>query len=356
MSFIESIFEKLRPHPKRVVFPEGTDDRVIRAAVEYYNAKLGAAILLGSKSIIQRQAEALKLDLKRVKIIDPVKADDLENYAETFIQLRREKGLNKYEAINAVKQPIYFATMMLHQGSADALVAGAETTTGAILRPLFQAIHLEPGMKTASSCSVIQLKDRSFGENNVLYLADCSVVPDPSVDQLTDIALVTAKLARQLHGVTPRVAFLSYSTKGTARHRTQEKIIAAVALARQKAGLKQIEADFDGELQADAALVPEIAKSHSASGSVAGKATVLIFPDLNSGNICSKLIQRLANVTLYGPILNGLSKPASDLARGCSVDEILGTAAIVALQAVQYRKLYPGGDQTAAERPVYQQI
>ncbi len=348
MNFIESVFEKVRAHPKRVVFPEGTNERVIRAAVEYSSERLGPAILLGSKPTIQKKARALKLDLDRVAIIDPPKADDLEHFAEVFASVRRDKGLAKHEALDAVKQPIYFATMMLHQGNADALVAGAESTAAAILRPLFQTIRLEPGVKTASSCSVIQVGDKQYGEDGVLYFADCSVIPDPTVEQLADTALMAAKLARQLHGVKPRVAFLSYSTKGSARHRTLEKILAAVAFVRQKADTKKIEADFDGELQADAALIPEIAEHKTAHSSVAGKANVLIFPDLNCGNICSKLVQILAKGTLYGPILNGLSKPATDLSRGCSVKEILGSAAIVALQAVEYRKLYPNPEQASA--------
>ncbi len=350
MSFIESIFEKVRQHPKRVVFPEGTDERILRAAVEYHVAGLGTAIVLGPRSAIQRRAQSLKLSLDRVGMLDPAKADDLEHFAEAFMNIRRDKGLGKDEALDAIKHPIYFATMMLHAGSADALVAGASTTAGGILRPLFQTIRLEPGVKAASSCSVIQLANDQFGEEGVLYLADCSVIPDPTADQLADIALMAAKLARQLHGIKPRVAFLSYSTKGSARHRTLEKILAAVALARQKAGEKLIAAEFDGELQADAALVPSVAENKAAHSSVAGKANVLIFPDLNSGNICSKLVQRLASATLYGPILNGLCKPASDLSRGCSVKEVVGSAAIVALQSVEYRKLYPDAGRASAGR------
>jgi len=341
MKFIEAIFEKVRRHPKRIVFPEGTDERIIRAAAEYHAQGLGTAILLGPRSAILKKANQLKISLERVGILDPAKADDLEHFADVFSAIRKNKGLGKNEAINAVKQPIYFATMMLHESNADGLVAGASTTAAGILRPLFQTIHPEPGVKAASSCSVIQFENKAYGEDGVLYLADCSVIPEPTPEQLADIALMAAKLARQLHGVKPRVAFLSYSTKGSARHRTLEKILAAVALARQKADVKLIEADFDGELQADAALVPEIAESKAAHSAVAGKANVLIFPDLNSGNICSKLVQRLARGTLYGPILNGLSKPVSDLSRGCSEREILGSAAIVALQSVEYRKLYP---------------
>ncbi len=350
MSFIETIFEKVRAHPKRVVFPEGSDDRVIKAAVEFYRQKLGVAILLGSKSVIQRRALALKVDLARVAIIEPVKSAELERFAEAFAGLRKEKGMNKFEAMAAMQNPLYFATMMMQSGNADAMVAGASSTAASILRPLFQTIRLEPGVKAASSCSVVEVANKKFGEKGVLYFADCSVIPDPNVDQLADIALMSAKLARQLHGTKPRVAFLSYSTKGSARHRTLEKILAAVALARQKADAKGLEADFDGELQADAALIPDIAEAKAAHSSVAGKANVLIFPDLNSSNICSKLVQHLAGATLYGPFLNGLSKPASDLSRACNEKEILGSAAIAALQAVEYRRLYPNAEQALGER------
>jgi len=350
MNFMESIFGKVRSHPKRVVFPEGTEPRVIAAAAQYVSKGLGAAVLLGSKSLIAKRAASNKISLDHVHIIDPQKADDLEHFAEVFSAIRRNKGLGKNEAIQAVKQPVYFATMMLHETSADGLVAGAGTTAAAILRPLFQTIRLEPGVKAASSCSVIQIPNMKYGEKGVLYFADCGVIPEPTADQLADIAVTTAKLARQLHGIKPRVAFLSFSTKGSAKHRSIEKILAAVALARQRADEMFIEADFDGELQGDSALLTEIADQKSAHSSVAGKANVLVFPDLNSGNICSKLVQRLTDGCVYGPILNGLSKPASDLSRGCSVEEIVGSAAIVALQAVEYRKLYPAQAHSRAGR------
>jgi phosphate acetyltransferase len=341
MSFIESIFEKVRRHPKRIVFPEGTEERVIRAAVDFHSKGLGTAVLLGTKTAIQKKAQSLKVKLDHVGLIDPAKADDLEHFVDRFASLRKTKGIGKDEAIAAIKQPAYFATMMLANGSVDGLVAGASTTATTMLRPLFQVIQLEPGVKAASSCNVLQLEKKVFGQDGVLYLADCSVIPDPTAEQLGDIALMAAKLARQLHGIKPRVAFLSYSTKGSARHRTLEKIMAAVALAQHKAAEKNLQADFDGELQADSALVPAIANLKAAHSRVAGKANVLVFPDLNSGNICSKLVQLVANGTVYGPILNGLCKPATDLSRGCTVQEIVGSAAIVALQSVEYRKLYP---------------
>lgn len=354
MNFIESIFEKVRRHPKRIVFPEGTDERVIRAAVDFHARGLGTGVLIGPKAIIQKKAQSLKLKIDRVRIVDPTKADDLEPFANALCKLRQSKGLSKDEAIRAVQQPSYFATMMLHEGNVDGLVAGVDTTAAAILRPLFQIIRLEPNVKAASSCSVLDVEGSKFGEKGILYLADCSVIPEPHAEELADIALMAAKLARQLHGTKPRVAFLSYSTKGSARHRHIEKILASVALARQKADEKQIDADFDGELQVDAALVPDVADRKAAHSSVAGKANVLIFPDLNSGNTCSKLVQLLAQAKLYGPILNGLCKPVSDLSRGCKVDEIVGSAAIVALQSVEFRKLYPAhAGNDSAERQLF---
>jgi phosphate acetyltransferase len=341
MSFIESIFEKVRRHPKRIVFPEGTDDRIIRAAVDYHAKGLGTAVLLGPKSVIQKKAQTLKVSLDHVGLIEPEKADDLNSFTESFAQMRKTKGIGLDEARATVRKAHYFATMMLHHGSADGLVAGVSTTASSILRPLFQTIQLEPGVKAASSCSVLQLENKKFGEGGVLYLADCSVIPDPNAEQLADIALMAAKLARQLHGIKPRVAFLSYATKGSATHKNLEKIMMAVAIAQQKAVSKNMLVDFDGELQADAALVPMVADLKAAHSRVAGKANVLIFPDLNSGNICSKLVQLVANGIVYGPILNGLCKPASDLSRSCTVQEIVSSAAIVALQSVEYRKLYP---------------
>lgn len=341
MSFIETVFEKVRHHPKRVVFPESADERILHAAVNYHNKGLGIALLIGSRSAIHKHAQALKLDLDRVGIVDPETSDDLEHFAEMFAAIRRDKGLGKSEAIDAVKQPLYFATMMLHEGNADALVAGIRASTVGILRPLFQCIRLEPGVKAASGCGLVQLADRTLGVEGVLYLADCSVIPDPTPSQLADIAVSAAKMARQLHGVKPRVAFLSYSTKGSTYHRSQEQLLAAVALAQQKASERLLEADFDGTFQSDAAIAPGMVEWKASRSSVAGKANVLIFPDLNSGNICFNLLHRLIKGTVYGPFLIGLSKPAGTLSRTCTEKEILGSAAIAALQAVEYRKLYP---------------
>jgi phosphate acetyltransferase len=231
----------------------------------------------------------------------------------------------------------------MHQ--ADGLVSGTNEVTGSVLRPLFQIIKVAPRQTTASSCMVMEVEDTRFGENGVMFMADCGVIPDPSVEQLADIAVSTAQLARQLLGTRPRVALLSYSTKGSATHPTIGKVQAATALAEKSAHDKKVDAEFDGELQVDAALVPEIAARKIPASKVAGHANVMIFPDLNSGNIASKLIQHVARANAYGQILLGLDRPAADVSRGSSAHDILGVAAIVGVQAVEYGKLYPGAGQ-----------
>jgi phosphate acetyltransferase len=227
----------------------------------------------------------------------------------------------------------------MHQ--ADAFVSGASEITGSTLRPLFQIIKVAPQTTTASSCMIMEVEDTRFGDNGVMFLADCGVIPEPNVEQLADIALSTAQLARQMLGTRPRVALLSYSTKGSATHPSIGKVQAAVALAQQKAQQKKLEADFDGELQVDAALVPDIASRKTPDSKVAGRANVLIFPDLNSGNIASKLVQHVARANAYGQILLGLDRPAADVSRGSNAHDILGVAAITGVQSIAYQLLFP---------------
>jgi phosphate acetyltransferase len=234
--------------------------------------------------------------------------------------------------------------MMLAMHQADGLISGASHNTGSVLRPLFQIIKVAPDIATASSCMVMEVEDTRIGENGVLFMADCGVIPDPNVDQLADIAVSTARLARHLLGVKPRVALLSFSTKGSASHPSVGKVQAATAQAKHKAAQLFLEADFDGELQVDAALVPEIAERKLHDSQVAGRANVLIFPDLNSGNIASKLVRIVSRANAYGQILLGLNRPAADVSRGSSSHDILGVASIVGVQATDYQKLYPGAD------------
>jgi phosphate acetyltransferase len=342
MRFIGNVIEKLQRHPKRIVFPEGMEPRVLQAARQYYSLRLGVPILLGDRTKIKEAAAGLNVSLEGVRIVNPAESDELDNFAKRFEALRRSKGLKSQEAREAMQIPNYFGAMMVAMHQADGLVSGTMEISGSVLRPLFQIIKVAPTTTTASSCMVMEVEDTRFGENGILFMADCGVIPDPTVDQLADIAVSTAQLARQILGKKPRVALLSFSTKGSADHASTGKVQAATAMAIQKAQQRKIEADFDGELQVDAALIPEIAARKLPESKVAGSATVLIFPDLNSGNIASKLIQHVARANAYGQILLGLDRPAADVSRGSSAHDILGVAAIVGLQSIEYDKLYPG--------------
>jgi phosphate acetyltransferase len=340
MRFIGSVIEKLQRHPKRIVFPEGTEPRVLQAARQFYSLRLGAPILLGDRSKIKSAAEMLNVSLEGVRIINPAESEELDNFARRFEQLRRYKGIREKEAREAMLKPNYFGAMMVAMHQADGLVSGTNEVTGSVLRPLFQIIKVAPRRTTASSCMIMEVEDTRFGTDGVMFMADCGVIPDPTVDQLADIAISTAQLARQLLGVRPRVALLSYSTKGSATHPSIGKVQAATALAEQHAQQQGVEADFDGELQLDAALVPEIAGRKLPDSKVAGRANVLIFPDLNSGNIGSKLIQHIARANAYGQILLGLDRPAADVSRGSSAHDILGVAAVLGIQSIAYNLLY----------------
>ncbi len=335
MRFIGGVIEKLQRHPKRIVFPEGTEPRVLQAARQFYSLRLGAPILLGDRTRIKEAAERLNVSLEGVRIINPAESDQLGAFTHRYELLRRYKGIKETEAREAMLKENYFGAMMVAMHQADGLVSGTNEISGSVLRPLFQIIKVAPQTTTASSCMVMEVEDSRFGENGVLFMADCGVIPEPTVEQLADIAVSTAQLARQLLSVRPRVALLSYSTKGSATHPSIGKVQAATALAQRKADEKRLPADFDGELQVDAALVPEIAARKVPSSKVAGRANVLIFPDLNAGNIGSKLIQHISRGNAYGQILLGLDRPAADVSRGSSAHDILGVAAIVGVQTVE---------------------
>jgi phosphate acetyltransferase len=342
MRFIGNVIEKLQRHPKRIVFPEGMEPRILQAARQFYSLRLGSPILLGDRTKIKEAAAGLNVSLEGVRIVNPAESEELDGFAKRFEALRRSKGLKAQEAREAMQIPNYFGAMMVAMHQADGLVSGTMEISGSVLRPLFQIIKVAPTTTTASSCMVMEVEDTRFGENGILFMADCGVIPEPTVDQLADIAVSTAQLARQIMGKKPRVALLSFSTKGSADHPTTGKVQAATAMAIKKAAERKVEADFDGELQVDAALIPEIAARKLPESKVAGNATVLIFPDLNSGNIASKLIQHVARANAYGQILLGLDRPAADVSRGSSAHDILGVAAIVGLQSIEYDKLYPG--------------
>src|SRR5882724_10194630 len=345
MRFIGDVIEKLQRHPKRVVFPEGDEPRILQAARQFYALRLGVPILLGEHEKIKIVADKLNIPLDGIRIINPATSEDLENFTKRFHSLRREKGLRSTEAREAILQPNYYAAMMLAMHQADGLISGASHNTGSVLRPLFQIIKPAPDIKTASSCMVMEVEDTRIGEGGVLFMADCGVIPDPTVDQLADIAVSTARLARHLMGMKPRVALLSFSTKGSASHPSVGKVQAATAMAKRKAEQLFLEADFDGELQVDAALVLEVAERKLNESQVAGRANVLIFPDLNSGNIASKLVRIVSRANAYGQILLGLNRPAADVSRGSSAHDILGVAAIIGVQAIAFKELYPGAGE-----------
>ncbi|MBU6400752.1 MAG: phosphotransacetylase [Verrucomicrobia bacterium] len=346
MRFIGSIYEKLQRHPKRIVFPEGIEPRVIQAARQFYSLRLGAPILLGDRTRIKAAAEGLNVSLEGVRIINPEESEEIEPFARRFELLRRFKGVKEKEARATILKPNYFGAMMVAMHQADGLVSGTNEITGSVLRPLFQIIKTAPKTTTASSCMIMEVEDSRFGENGVVFMADCGVIPEPTVDQLSDIAVSTARLARQLLNLRPRVALLSYSTKGSATHPSIGKVQAATALAQKKAHDTGLDADFDGELQVDAALIPEIARRKLPESRVAGHANVLVFPDLNSGNIASKLVQHIGRAHAYGQILLGLDRPAADVSRGSTAHDILGVSAIVGMQAIDYHVLYPGAGRT----------
>ena len=345
MRFIGGVYEKLQRHPKRIVFPEGAEPRIIQAARQFYSLRLGVPILLGDRARVKMAAESLNVSLEGVRIINPAESEDLETFGKRYELLRRYRGIDEKEAREIMMKPNYYGAMMVAMHQADGLVSGTNEVIGSVLRPLFQIIKVAPQTKTAASCMVMEFADTKFGENGVMFMADCGVIPEPTVEELADIAVDTARLARQILGVRPRVALLSYSTKGSATHPTIGKVQAATALAEQRAHEKLLEADFEGELQVDAALVPEIAERKVPDNKVAGRANVLIFPDLNSGHIASRLVQYVARANAYGQILLGLDRPAADVSRGASAHDILGVAAIVGVQAIDYHKLYPGAGE-----------
>ena len=341
MRFIGGIYDKLQRHPKRVVFPEGTEPRVLQAARQFAALRLGVPILLGDRTKIKDAAQRLNVSLQGIRIINPAESEDLENFARRYELLRRSKGIQPNEALEAMLKPNYYGAMMVAMHQADGLISGTNEVSGSVLRPLFQIIKVAPKAATASSCMIMEVEDSRFGENGVMFMADCGVIPEPNVDHLADIAVSTAQLVHLLLNVRPRVAFLSFSTKGSAAHPSVGKMQAAVALAQKKAQEKNIGADFDGELQLDAAIIPDIAARKLPESHVAGKANVLIFPDLNSGNIASKLVQHVARANAYGQILLGLDRPAADVSRGSSAHDILGVAAIVGIQSIAHAELYP---------------
>ncbi len=342
MSLISKLTVRLKRHPKRVVFPEGSDPRILQAARQFASNSLGVPILLGDRAKIKSNAEKLNINLEHIRIIEPALSDEWDGFVKQFQGLRRFSNLNEKDAEQYLADTNYFATMMLATAQADALVSGATSTASSALRPILQIIPLLPEVSTMSSLNIFDLEDQDTGKDRELFLADCAVVPDPTSEQLSDIAITTAALRFHLTNKKPHVALLSYSSKSkTSKNPTVAKMKAATQLARKKALALGIPMEIDGELQVDAALDPITAKTKKVDGPVAGLADVLIFPDLHSANIASKLVDTLTRARNYGPILTGLSKPAAEISRSATASDIFGTAVMVASQSIDHKLLYP---------------
>ena len=329
MSMIERVKEKARADRKTIVFPEGIEERTIQAAAVLVKEKLVVPVLLGKPEEIEGEAKRLGVDLTGIRIENPADSDNFQTYADNLYELRKAKGVTPEKAEELTLDPMYYGIMMVKMGDADGLVSGAVHTTGDMLRPALQIIRTKPGMKIVSSSFLMDCPDKSLGEDGLLVYADCVVIPSPTEEELAYIAVAAADTARKLCGIEePRVAMLSFSTKGSAKHESVSKMQRAVEIAHKIAP----DLLLDGEMQFDAALVPEIGASKAKGSPVAGRANVLIFPDLQAGNIGYKITQRIGGAECFA-VLQGLQKPCNDLSRGCSVEDIVNTAAMTAVQA-----------------------
>jgi phosphate acetyltransferase len=331
MHLVEQIKAKARASLQTVVLPEGYDDRMVQAAGRIVKEGLAKVVLLGNPDTLKKKAAELGASLDGVELLEPKDSPRLGAYVDELVALRKSKGLTAEEAKKLLTgaDNLYYGAMMVRLGDAGGAVAGADNTTGDVLRAAFQVIGTAPGMKTVSSVFLMVTKTPEFGENGVICFADCAVNPNPDAQALAEIAVSTAGSCKSFLGVDARVAMLSFSTKGSAAHDDVDKVLKALEIAKGMAPDLQI----DGELQADAALLPKVGAKKAPGSSVAGKANTLIFPDLDAGNIGYKLVERLAGAEAVGPIIQGLAKPVNDLSRGCSVEDIISVAAITAVQA-----------------------
>ncbi|ADL07809.1 phosphate acetyltransferase [Thermosediminibacter oceani] len=327
MDLIRKIRERAKSTNKTIVLAEGVDERVVRAAAIIREEKLVNVVLLGNENKIKEVAA--DVDLSGVEIIDPVASPKAEEYAALLYNLRKEKGMTEEKARELVKDPIWYGTLMVKAGDADGMVAGAITATADVFRPAFQIVKTAPGVSVVSSAFMMVVPNCEYGANGVILFADCAINPNPNAQQLAEIAIASSRTWKALMDEEPYIAMLSFSTRGSAQHELVEKVTEATRIVREKAP----ELKVDGEIQADAALVPKVAKTKARDSQVAGRANILIFPDLNAGNIGYKLVQRLAKAEAVGPISQGLAMPINDLSRGCSTEDIVNVAAITALQA-----------------------
>ena len=330
MKLSQLIREKAKKNPKIIVLPEGEEPRMIKAADTIIREGFASLILLGREENIKSKARELGVELpNEIKIINPKDSEKLKEYAESYYQIRKNKGVNLDEAYKLLENPLYFGALMVYHDDADGLVAGSINATGDVFRPALQTIKTAPGINIVSSSFVMVVPDCPYGEKGIIVFADCALNPEPNAEQLADVAIASAATGKALVGFEPKVAMLSFSTKGSAKHPLVDKVTQATKIAKEK----KPELLIDGELQADAALIPSIGQRKAPNSKIAGKANVLIFPDLNSGNIAYKLIERLAKAEAIGPVSQGMRKPVNDLSRGCSAEDIVNVVAITVLQA-----------------------
>ncbi|QIK59514.1 phosphate acetyltransferase [Dysgonomonas sp. HDW5A] len=335
MDLINEIIARAKANKQRIVLPEGTEERTIKAADQLLADGVAEIILIGNPTEIKNLAEKFNLShIDKAHIVDPKNNAKKQEYADLLFELRKAKGMTPEQAVTLTEDPLYLACLMIKNGDADGEIAGAQNTTGNVLRPALQIIKTAPGISVVSGAFMMFVENNQYVPNGVLVFADCAVTPNPTAPQLAEIAIASAHTARALVGEEPRVAMLSFSTKGSAKDPMVDKVVEATALAKKLDPTVEI----DGELQADAALVPSVGNSKAPGSSVAGKANVLVFPTLEVGNISYKLVQRLAGAEAVGPVLQGMAAPVNDLSRGCSVDDIYKMVAVTANQAIAAKK------------------
>jgi len=330
MEFIEQLKQRASENKKRIVLPEGLEERTLRAANTILTEDFAEVILIGNPDEVNKAATGFGLkNIDKATIIDPENHDKIDAYADMMVEIRKNKGLKKEEALKLIKNPLYLAVMMIKAGDADGEVAGADNATGDVLRPAFQFVKTAPGISVVSGAFIMILKDKQFGEDGMMVFADCAVHPNPTAEELAEIAVATGRTTQAIAGFEPKIAMLSFSTKGSAKHEMVDKVASATQIAQKMAPDLKIE----GEIQSDAAIIPEIGQKKAPGSEIAGQANVLVFPTLETGNIAYKLVQRMAHAEAIGPVLQGMAAPINDLSRGCSVSDIVNLVAITANQA-----------------------